>query len=60
MGHLIRYQELWSVIRAKIKGPVGTAVALEGFEISGPDVDETRNSLSVDQGEQHCYRYRLL
>lgn len=35
-------------------------MALEGFEISGPDVDETGNSLCVDQGECHSYHYRLL
>lgn len=48
------------MFQAKIKDPVGVAVAPEGFEISEPDVDEGEDSMSVDQGEQHRYHPRLV
>lgn len=47
------------MFQAKIKDPVGAAVALEGFEISEPDVDEGENNMPVDQGELHRYHPRL-
>lgn len=48
------------MFQGKIKDPVGVAVALEDFEISEPDVDETGDGLSVDQDEQHYYHSRLM